>query len=128
MPFTLTMPKLSPTMEAGAIIKWHKKKGDQVKSGDLLFEVATDKATVEYEALDGGFLREILVPAGKEAVVNQPVAIFTETADESIEGYQPEGSEPAEQETTESDSSDQSQAISSFRRITCSKTDTCYCF
>lgn len=88
MPFTLTMPKLSPTMEGGTIIKWHKKEGDQVKSGELLFEVATDKATVEHEALDGGFLRKILVPEGGEALVNQAVAIFTESKDESIEGYQ----------------------------------------
>ncbi|GAB5410953.1 MAG: pyruvate dehydrogenase complex dihydrolipoamide acetyltransferase [Chlamydiales bacterium] len=91
MPFTLTMPKLSPTMEAGNIVKWHKKEGDAVKEGDLLFEVATDKATVEYNALDEGVLRKILVSEGNEATVNQPVAIFTETADESIEGYQPEG-------------------------------------
>ena len=70
MPFTLTMPKLSPTMEGGTIVKWHKKEGDQVKSGELLFEVATDKATVEHEALDGGFLRKILVPEGGEALVN----------------------------------------------------------
>ena len=90
MPFTLTMPKLSPTMEGGTIVKWHKKEGDQVTSGALLFEVATDKATVEHEALDGGFLRKILVPEGGEALVNQAVAIFTESKDESIEGYQVE--------------------------------------
>ncbi|MCP5504795.1 MAG: pyruvate dehydrogenase complex dihydrolipoamide acetyltransferase [Chlamydiales bacterium] len=103
MPFTLTMPKLSPTMEGGTIVKWHKKEGDQVKSGELLFEVATDKATVEHEALDGGFLRKILVSEGGEALVNQAVAIFTESKDESIEGYQPEGmiqKEEAPQEET----------------------------
>ncbi len=91
MPFTLTMPKLSPTMEAGTIVKWHKKEGDQVKEGEILFEVATDKATVEHEALDSGFLRKCLVEEGKEAIVNQAVAIFTESLDESIEGYQSEG-------------------------------------
>ncbi|MCB1106635.1 MAG: pyruvate dehydrogenase complex dihydrolipoamide acetyltransferase [Chlamydiia bacterium] len=91
MPFTLTMPKLSPTMEGGTIVKWHKKEGDQVKEGDLLFEVATDKATVEHNALDGGFLRKVLIPEGEEALVNQAVAIFTETQEESIEGYKPEG-------------------------------------
>ncbi|QVL57197.1 MAG: pyruvate dehydrogenase complex dihydrolipoamide acetyltransferase [Simkaniaceae bacterium] len=103
MPFTLTMPKLSPTMEGGTIVKWHKKEGEQVKSGELLFEVATDKATVEHEALDEGFLRKILVPEGGEAMVNQAVAIFTESKDESIEGYQPEGisqEEEAPQEET----------------------------
>ena len=91
MPFTLTMPKLSPTMEEGTLVKWHKKEGDAVKEGDLLFEVATDKATVEHNALDEGFLRKILVKEGEEATVNQAVAIFTESKDESIEGYQPEG-------------------------------------
>lgn len=90
MPFTLTMPKLSPTMEEGTITKWHKKVGDHVKAGEVLFEVATDKATVEHSALDEGYLRKILVEEGKEAVVNQPVAIFTEKSEESIEGYVPE--------------------------------------
>ena len=94
MPFTLTMPKLSPTMETGTIAKWHKKVGDLVEDGDLLFEVATDKATVEHYALDGGWLRKILIADGGEAVVNQPVAIFTEGKDESIQGYQPEGETP----------------------------------
>ncbi|MCB1067008.1 MAG: pyruvate dehydrogenase complex dihydrolipoamide acetyltransferase [Simkania sp.] len=91
MPSTLTMPKLSPTMEGGTIVKWHKKEGDAVKADDLLFEVATDKATVEYNSLDDGFLRKILVHENEEAVVNQAIAVFTETKGESIEGYEPEG-------------------------------------
>src|SRR5579872_1794056 len=94
MPFTVTMPKLSPTMEEGTIAKWHKEVGDHVKSGDVLVEVATDKATVEYNALDEGYLRKILIPDGGHAIVNQPIAIFTEKANESIEGYKPEGSMP----------------------------------
>ncbi len=94
MPFTLTMPKLSPTMEEGTIVKWHKKVGDFVKAGDLLFEVATDKATVEHNALDAGYLRQIIVQEGGEAIVNQAVAIFTEKQGESIEGYKPEGAAP----------------------------------
>lgn len=94
MPFTLTMPKLSPTMEEGTLTRWHKKEGDHVEADDLLFEVATDKATVEYNALDSGWLRKILLTDGGEAVVNQAVAIFTETKDESIEGYKPEGIAP----------------------------------
>lgn len=97
MPFTVTMPKLSPTMSEGTIAKWHAKEGDKVESGAVLLEVATDKATVEHDALDEGFLRKILIPEGGEARVNQPIAIFTETADESIEGYQPEGEMPAEE-------------------------------
>lgn len=91
MPFTLTMPKLSPTMEEGQIVKWHKKEGDFVEAGDLLMEVATDKATVEHEALDEGYLRKLIVNEGENAVVNQPIAIFTEEEKESIDGYEPEG-------------------------------------
>lgn len=90
MPFTLYMPKLSPTMEMGNLVKWHKKVGDQIEADDLLFEVATDKATVEYNAIDSGWLAKILVPEGQEASVNQPVAIMTEKKEESIEGYSPE--------------------------------------
>ena len=97
MPNTLTMPKLTPTMEAGTITTWHKKEGDEIKSGDVLFEVATDKATVEHNALDDGFMRQIIVNEGGEARVNQPVAITTDTADESIEGYAPEGLAPKPQ-------------------------------
>jgi len=91
MPFTLTMPKLSPTMEEGTLVKWRKKEGEFVKAGDTLFEIATDKATVEHNALDPGFLRQILVKEGESAIVNQAVAIFTATKDESIVGYKPEG-------------------------------------
>lgn len=96
MPFTITMPKLSPTMEEGMIVKWHKNLGDEVKAGDVLVDVATDKATVEYNALDDGFLRAILVPNGSSAIVNQAIAIMTVSAKESIEGYQPEGIRPEE--------------------------------
>lgn len=91
MPFTLTMPKLSPTMEEGTITKWRIKEGDQIKAGDVLFEVATDKATVEHNALDAGWLRKILVKDGESAIVNQAIAIFTEDKNESIDGYKPEG-------------------------------------
>jgi pyruvate dehydrogenase E2 component (dihydrolipoamide acetyltransferase) len=78
-------------MEEGTIAKWRKKEGDFVKEGDVLLEVATDKATVEHSALDAGYIRKILIPEGGEARVNQAIAIFTETANESIEGYKPEG-------------------------------------
>jgi pyruvate dehydrogenase E2 component (dihydrolipoamide acetyltransferase) len=81
-------------MEEGVIAKWRVQEGAFVNAGDVLFEVATDKATVEHSALDAGYLRKILVPEGGEARVNQSVAIFTEKADESIEGYKPEGLPP----------------------------------
>lgn len=87
MPFTLTMPKLSPTMEEGTIAKWHKKEGDYVDAGALLLEIATDKATVEHNALDEGWLRKILIPEGAVAAINQAIAIFTEKENENIEEY-----------------------------------------
>lgn len=101
MPFTVTMPKLSPTMQEGTITKWHKKVGDRVNAGDLLVEIATDKATVEYNALDEGFLRKILIAEGGSGIVNQPMGIFTEKASESIEGYVPEGTIPLVKEKKE---------------------------
>ncbi len=94
MAFTVTMPKLSPTMEEGMIAKWHKKVGDKVESGDLLVEVATDKATVEYNALDEGFLRKILVSEKQMAIINQPIAVFSVDPNENIEHYQPQGVAP----------------------------------
>lgn len=94
MPFTLTMPKLSPTMEEGTVAKWRKKEGDFVKTGEVVFEIATDKATVEHAVLDSGYLRKIIIKEGESAIVNQPVAVFTEKKDESIEGYKPEGAAP----------------------------------
>jgi pyruvate dehydrogenase E1 component beta subunit len=69
------MPALSPTMEEGTLAKWHVKKGDQVKSGDVIAEIETDKATMEVEAVDEGAVEEILVPEGTEGVkVNTPIA------------------------------------------------------
>src|SRR5437588_8220275 len=69
------MPALSPTMEEGTLTKWHVKPGDQVKSGDVIAEIETDKATMEVEAVDEGAVEELLVPEGTEGVkVNAPIA------------------------------------------------------
>ena len=69
------MPALSPTMEEGTLAKWHVKQGDAVKSGDVIAEIETDKATMEVEAVDEGTVEEILVPEGSEGVkVNTPIA------------------------------------------------------
>ncbi len=76
------MPKLSPTMTEGFIAKWHKAPGDFVEAGDLVLEISTDKATVEHNALDAGWLRKILVQDGEKAEVNAVLAIMTETKDE----------------------------------------------
>jgi pyruvate dehydrogenase E2 component (dihydrolipoamide acetyltransferase) len=77
MPINILMPALSPTMEKGNLAKWLKKEGDMVKSGDILAEIETDKATMEYEAVDDGTLAKILVPEGSaDIAVNQPIAIL----------------------------------------------------
>ncbi len=86
MPIELLMPALSPTMEEGTLAKWLIKEGDTVSSGDLLAEIETDKATMEFEAVDEGVVGKILVAEGTEAVkVNTPIAILLEdgeTADD----------------------------------------------
>jgi pyruvate dehydrogenase E2 component (dihydrolipoamide acetyltransferase) len=77
MPVQILMPALSPTMEKGKLAKWLKKEGDKVKSGDVLAEIETDKATMEVEAIDEGTLGKILVAEGTEDVlVNAPIAII----------------------------------------------------
>ncbi len=69
------MPALSPTMEEGKLAKWLVKEGDEVHSGDILAEIETDKATMEFEAVDEGRIGKLLVPEGTEGVkVNQPIA------------------------------------------------------
>src|SRR5215475_11316527 len=69
------MPALSPTMEEGTLAKWHVKVGDQVRSGDVIAEIETDKATMEVEAVDEGTVEQLLVPEGAEEVkVNTPIA------------------------------------------------------
>ena len=77
MSIELKMPALSPTMEEGTLAKWLVKEGDGVKSGDILAEIETDKATMEFEAVDEGKLAKILVPEGTEGVkVGAPIAIL----------------------------------------------------
>jgi len=77
MPIELKMPALSPTMEEGTLAKWLVKEGDDVKSGDILAEIETDKATMEFEAVDEGKIAKILVPEGSEGVkVGAPIAIL----------------------------------------------------
>jgi pyruvate dehydrogenase E2 component (dihydrolipoamide acetyltransferase) len=77
MPIELKMPALSPTMEEGTLAKWLVKEGDKVASGDILAEIETDKATMEFEAVDEGTVAKILVPEGSEGVkVGAPIAIL----------------------------------------------------
>jgi pyruvate dehydrogenase E2 component (dihydrolipoamide acetyltransferase) len=86
MPVELKMPALSPTMEEGTLARWLVKEGDSISSGDLLAEIETDKATMEFESIDEGTVTQILVPAGTENVkVGQIIAIITgEGEDASI--------------------------------------------
>src|ERR1700749_2923777 len=75
MPIQVLMPALSPTMEKGNLAKWLKKEGDTIKSGDVIAEIETDKATMEVEATDEGKLGKILIPEGTaDVAVNPPIA------------------------------------------------------
>ena len=77
MPINVLMPALSPTMEKGNLAKWLKKEGDPIKSGDVLAEIETDKATMEVEAVDEGVLAKIIVPEGTADVpVNDLIALI----------------------------------------------------
>ena len=84
MAIELKMPALSPTMEEGTLAKWLVKEGDSVQSGDLLAEIETDKATMEFEAVDEGVVGKILVAAGTEGVkVGTVIALIEGEGDET---------------------------------------------
>ncbi len=90
------MPALSPTMTEGKLAKWHKKVGDAVKAGDILAEIETDKATMEFEAVDEGALAEILVPEGTEHVaVNAPIARIAGDGESASPKPAPQAKAPA---------------------------------
>ena len=96
MPTELKMPALSPTMEEGTLAKWLVKEGDEVKSGDILAEIETDKATMEFEAVDEGKIAKILVPEGTDGVkVGAPIAILAAEG-EDISATPPKADTPAE--------------------------------
>ena len=95
MPPDILMPALSPTMEEGKLAKWHVKEGDRVRPGDILAEIETDKATMEFEAVDEGTIEKLLVPEGAEGVkINAPIARLT-TADQSAPAKPSKPAEPA---------------------------------
>lgn len=106
MPINLQMPALSPTMEEGTLAKWLVKEGDSVSSGDLLAEIETDKATMEFEAIDEGVIAKIVVPEGTENVkVGAVIAIIAEEGEDpgdieapSKSAGKPDAEEPAETE------------------------------
>jgi pyruvate dehydrogenase E2 component (dihydrolipoamide acetyltransferase) len=95
MPIDILMPALSPTMEEGTLAKWHVKVGDTVKSGDVIAEIETDKATMEVEAVDEGVVQEILVPEGTEEVkVNAPIARLSGDGETAAPAPKAESPEP----------------------------------
>src|SRR5258706_1872210 len=84
MATNILMPALSPTMEEGKLAKWLVKEGDTVKSGDILAEIETDKATMEFEAVDEGKIGKILVPEGSEGVkVTAPIAVLLDEGEKA---------------------------------------------
>ncbi|MBN9583691.1 MAG: pyruvate dehydrogenase complex dihydrolipoamide acetyltransferase [Afipia sp.] len=96
MPINILMPALSPTMEKGNLAKWLKKEGDQVKSGDVIAEIETDKATMEVEAVDEGTIAKILVPEGTQDVpVNTMIAVLAADGEDVKAAAAGGGSAPA---------------------------------
>lgn len=84
MPINIMMPALSPTMEEGTLAKWLVKEGDTVQSGDVMAEIETDKATMEFEAVDEGVIGKIIVPEGSEGVkVNEVIAVLLEDGEDA---------------------------------------------
>ncbi len=99
MPTEILMPALSPTMEDGTLAKWLVKEGDTVQSGDLLAEIETDKAVMEFEAVDEGVIGKLLVPEGSQGVkVNTPIAVLLAEG-ENAEDMGKNAPAPAEPET-----------------------------
>src|SRR6266571_5631987 len=87
----VNMPRLSDTMQEGTIAHWYKKPGDEVKKGDVLAEIETDKATMELEAYDSGVLEQILVQEGETVPIGQAVAIIGSGA--SVQKQEPPAAE-----------------------------------
>jgi pyruvate dehydrogenase E1 component beta subunit len=115
---TILMPALSPTMEEGKLAKWLKKVGDNVKSGDILAEIETDKATMEVEAVDEGLLTEILVAAGTEGVkVNSPIAVIgtADVAKPALTAEVAPQATKAEANTVAAQPASQAAAVSNLR-------------
>jgi len=95
MPINILMPALSPTMEKGNLARWLKKEGDKIKSGDVLAEIETDKATMEVEAVDEGILAKILVPEGTADVpVNDVIGLISEEGEDAAAVQTPAAKAP----------------------------------
>src|SRR5712691_10985598 len=96
MPIQVLMPALSPTVEKGNLAKWVKGEGDRIKSGDIIAEIETDKATMEVEAVDDGTLGKILVPEGTaDVAVNTPIAVILSDGEDASAAAQIQIATPA---------------------------------
>ncbi len=91
MPIDVYMTQLSPTMTEGKIVRWLKKEGDELTSGEVMAEIETDKATMEMEVVDEGVLHKILQPEGAVVTVGSPIAVIAEEDEEIPDDYMPEG-------------------------------------
>ncbi|MEM6390627.1 MAG: pyruvate dehydrogenase complex E1 component subunit beta [Pseudomonadota bacterium] len=112
MAVEILMPALSPTMEEGTLAKWLVKEGDSVSSGDILAEIETDKATMEFEAVDDGVIGKILVPEGTEGVsVNTPIAIIGEDGEDmSAPAAEPAAAASKDEKTADTEAAESSTA------------------
>lgn len=137
MPHDVTMPQLGMAQDSGVIVSWQKKPGDPVKAGDVLMEVETDKATMEVEAVNEGFLAEIRAVAGAEVPVGDVIAVISESsddvkstivdnADETSGGKGKEigSSRAAKTETAKKQKPETSQLALSEPRVTSGKSDS----
>ena len=98
MPIALLMPALSPTMEEGKVVKWLMKEGDRIQSGDIIAEIETDKATMEYEVAEDGMIGRLLFPEGTEGIrINTPIALILQEGESAaaMNGYTAPASPPA---------------------------------
>ena len=132
MPTQVLMPALSPTMEKGNLSKWLKKEGDTVKSGDVIAEIETDKATMEVEAVDEGTLGKILVPEGTaDVAVNTPIAMILAEGEDAASlkgnGAQPKAPaaeskpEPAKAEAPQPATNGAAKPQGFLQRLRCSR-------
>ena len=118
MPTEILMPALSPTMEEGTLAKWHVKEGDTVSSGDILAEIETDKATMEFEAVDEGIMGKIVVAEGTEGVkVNDVIAVLLEDGESADDiGDVSAKDAPASSAAAPAEPSEQTEPASGYGR------------
>ena len=122
MPINITMPALSPTMEEGNLAKWLVKEGDEVKAGDVIAEIETDKATMEVEAVDEGKVARIVVPAGTEGVkVNALIAVLAEEGEEVAEAAKAGGAPEKKTEAPKAAEAPKQQAKAEAPKVETSK-------